>query len=161
MPDTTAPMTTLPRLCALALLAVLPPVLAQTLSLTKTADLNFGKLVPGTSSGSVSLSTLGVRSPSGGVTLFNQGSTHTAAAFTIANAPSNASCTLTWPTLPLIMSFNSSTLSVTTLTSSVGTSFQLAGTGGNFTVGGTATVNAQQPPGTYTNNGLTVEITCQ
>lgn len=151
----------LPRLCALALLVALPPVLAQTMTLTKTVDLNFGKLVPGTSSGTVGVNTLGGRTAGGGVTLFNQASSHAAAAFTIANAPSNAQCTLTWPPLPLTLSYSSSTLSVTTLTSSVGTSFQLSGTGGNFTVGGTASVGASQPAGTYTSNGLTVEVSCQ
>ena len=143
---------------ALALGATLAA--AQTLTLTKTADLAFGKLVPGTLAGTVTVPhTPGPRTATGGVTLFSQGSSHSAAAFTVSNGPSNGSCTINWPTLPLVLSFESTTLSVTTLTASVSSPFTLSGTGGSFTVGGTASVGANQTAGTYANT-LTVGVTC-
>ncbi|GGE77200.1 hypothetical protein CR103_07125 [Massilia psychrophila] len=64
-------------------------VLATPVVVTKTADLSFGKFAAGTA-GSITISTSGTRSVSGGVLAFADGPAMTAAAFVVSGAPGAA-----------------------------------------------------------------------
>ncbi|WP_210546568.1 DUF4402 domain-containing protein [Rhodoferax sp. PAMC 29310] len=147
----------------------LPALAAVTV--TKTADLSFGKLVPGATSGTVTISPIGVRTASSSVTLFNQASTQQAAVFAVSGGPLNTTCELTVPTsftsltassAPMeLSSFSASNVSNTaiSLTNSVG-SITLDGLGAyTVKVGATLTVGASEPAGAYTGN-ISVTVTC-
>ena len=64
-------------------------VLATPVMVTKTADLSFGRFAAGTA-GSITISTSGVRSVSGGVLASADGPAMTAAAFVVSGAPGAA-----------------------------------------------------------------------
>jgi hypothetical protein len=149
----------------------LPALAAVTV--TKTADLSFGKLVPGTISGTVTISPIGVRTASSSVTLFNQASIQQAAVFTVSAGSVGATCTLTVPTsdptplsgigapmgLSNFLVINASNNAPITLLNSVG-SITLDGSGGySVKVGATLTVGASEAAGAYTGN-FSVTVTC-
>jgi hypothetical protein len=144
---------------------------AVAVTVTKTTDLSFGKLVPGATNGTVTISPSGGRTGSSSVTLFNQASTQQAAVFTVSAGPVNTSCTLTVPTAtsPLsgtgaamaLSNFSASNVSNSAipLTNSVG-SITLDGLGGyTVKVGATLAVGASEVAGIYTGD-FSVTVTC-
>ena len=162
-----------PKLAALAAFwAVLAlPVLA-TVTVTKTAELSFGKFVPGVSVGTVTISTSGARS-AGGVILFNQASAQQAAVFTVSGGTGGASCTLTVPTsvpAPLtgagasmaLSSFYASDASNSLRLSPPDSTVLITLDGfGSYTVkvGASLTVGAHQIAGNYAST-FSVSVTC-
>jgi len=156
-------------LAACCTLLALPALAVVTV--TKTTDLSFGKLVPGTTSGTVNISTSGLRTPSSSVTLFTQASTQQAAVFAVSGGPTNTTCALTVPSATSSLSgtgavmplsgFSASNAgnSVIPLDGSLG-SITLDGSGAyTVKVGATLTVGASEPAGVYTGD-FSVTVTC-
>lgn len=116
------------------------------LTITKTADLNFGGLLPGAAAGTVTVNPDGTRTAAG-VTLVG-GSTFGAATFTLSGQP-NATYTIALPS-SITITADGSTMTVDTFTSNPSGTGQLD-TGGSATlrVGATLNVGANQAPGTY------------
>jgi hypothetical protein len=125
--------------------------IVTAISLTKTADLNFGAVVAGGTSGTVVLTAAGARSATGGTTLGNTAGA-SAAAFTVAGQPS-ATYTITLPASTTITFGGSATMTVNNFTSSPSGTGTLSGGGSQtLSVGATLQVGASQEPGTYTGS---------
>ena len=121
----------------------------NTITLTKTADLNFGRIAAHTSSGTVTVSTAGARS-STQPSLLIAGTTPTAAAFNVGGQPSlGYNITLTNSTITLTHTTDTSKTMPANLTLSKATGTLTAGGTDSLTVGGALTVGASQTPGTY------------
>ena len=117
------------------------------LTLAKTANLDFGSVITGTSSGSL------VLAPSGGVTTTGvtqvTGSTPVAAAFT-ATGHAGSGINITLPASPITMSDGAShTMTVSAFTSNPSGSGTLTGGTLAFNVGATLNVGANQAEGSY------------
>ena len=122
--------------------------IVSPISLTKTADLNFGDVVSGASAGTVVVTPAGVRSAGGGATLGNATSV-AAAAFT-AGGQGSATYAITLPASASVTS-GANTMTVNGFTSSPsGTGALNAGGSQPITVGATLNVGAAQATGTYT-----------
>jgi hypothetical protein len=117
------------------------------ISISKTADLNFGDVVASGAAGSVALSTAGVRTPAGGASL-GSGAAVTAAAFTVSGQGS-ATYAITLPASATVTS-GANTMTVNGFTSNPsGTGALSAGGSQNLLVGATLNVGASQATGTY------------
>ncbi len=138
-----------------------------TLTVTKAANLGFGSLVAGSSTGSVSISPSGVRSATGMAALFNAlnpgagSSIAQAAQFSISGGTPSATCTITLPS-SVLLSGPGTGMNITSIISSPSASITLNGSGaGTVYVGGTLAIGSQQQPGNYANGvDLTIDITC-
>lgn len=124
----------------------------QPITITKTADLNFGIVVPGATPGTVTVGYDGTRASLGGVSLLagNPG-TVSAAHFDAAGQPSTA-YTLSIPA-SVTISNGTETMVIDNFTSDPGAgtaTFDVSGTY-EIRVGGTLNVLANQAPGDYTN----------
>lgn len=116
------------------------------LTITKTADLNFGGLLPGAAAGTVTVNPDGTRTGTG-VTLVG-GSTFGAATFALSGQP-NASYTIALPS-SITITDGTNTMTVDTFTSNPSGTGQLDASGSaTLRVGATLKVGANQPPGTY------------
>jgi hypothetical protein len=124
------------------------------ISITKMVDMNFGNVsVQAQTGGTVILSTTGVRSATGGVTLPATGGTVTAAAFTVAGA-AMYSYSITLPQTPFTISLSSegrSSMTVTAFRSTPSVTGTLTGGTQNLTIGATLNIAAAQPAGLYTS----------
>ncbi|MBU5635372.1 DUF4402 domain-containing protein [Geomonas sp. Red69] len=126
-------------------------------TITKTADLQFGKFMSGASVGTVVVDTANAQSVTGGVTTTAAFSTTAAAAaFTISGEPTStyaitfpAQTDLTGPGTPMTIG------SFTTAITSGGTLGTFVGGNETLKLGATLTVGASQASGTY--NG-TVDV---
>ena len=131
------------------------------LTITAVTPLEFGTLAS-SAAGTVAITTGSVRSATGGVTLM--GGTPTAAEFDIVGTGS-ANYTVTLPTLPVVLTGSvSGTMNVTALTTTIPAGANTLPVGGTATLlmGGTLTVGAAQPAGSYTNaTDLTVTVNYQ
>ena len=115
------------------------------IAVSKTADMNFGSVVPTSSAANVALSSAGAVTS----TLTTTGA-HSAAAFSVTGG-NNETYAITLPTTASLSDGASHTMTVDTFTSSVGTGTTLSGTGtGAFNVGATLHVGANQVAGAYT-----------
>jgi len=168
------PFNTLARRAAVtaAFCALLALPAGAAVTVTQTAALSFGKLVPGTSGGTVTLSPAGVRSASG-VTLFTQGATQQAAAFTVVGGTGGAICTLSVPTFaPAPLSLNGAAMGISNFyVSDAGNSLRLSppessasitldGLGGySVKVGAMLTVGPNQAAGNYAST-FSVSVSC-
>ena len=120
------------------------------ISIAKTADMNFGDVVPGGSAGTVILSTAGARSTTGGVNLGNANGA-AAAAFTVSGQGSSTYA-ITLPASANITS-GGNNMSVGSFTSNPsGTGILSAGGSQALALGATLDVGASQATGTYTGN---------
>jgi hypothetical protein len=132
------------------------PAAAQV-TLTKNSDLNFGNMVAGGSAGTVTISTAGAVSSTGGATLVP--SSTSAATFTLANPISGTSrfYFIQIPTTVTITS-GANTMTVNGFQSNPPNFGTLAaGSSRGINVGATLNVGANQPSGTYTGTfSLTV-----
>jgi hypothetical protein len=128
------------------------------ITIAKTTDLNFGVIQVGSTSGTVLLTTAGVRSKTGGVTLLSPSGTVQVASFTVSGTPSST-YTISLPS-SYIISSGAKNLTVNTFTSSPSGSGILSTSGSqNINVGATLNVGASQTPGTYTNaSGFSVTV---
>jgi Mat/Ecp fimbriae major subunit len=119
------------------------------ITLTKTADLNFGKIAADTNSGTVTVSTAGTRS-STSPSLLIAGTTPTAAAFTVGGTPTlGYNISLTNASITLTNTTDNTKSMPATLTLSKASGTLSAGGADTLTVGGALTVGALQAPGTY------------
>ncbi|MEW6046951.1 MAG: DUF4402 domain-containing protein [Bacillota bacterium] len=125
---------------------------AQTaISVSVSADLRFGDIVPGSTSGTVTIDPAGARTVSGGVIAL--GESYGAASFTVSGEP-GYSYTVTLP-LSATLASGTNSMVVDTFTSSLdpdGVGTLDANGNGTFTVGATLHVDAGQAPGTYSGS---------
>lgn len=152
-----------------AVLAAFWPVLAlpvlASVTVTKTADLAFGKLVPGSSVGSVAMSPAGSRSRTGDVTLFSQGGgTGNAASFlvTVSEGIGFSTCSVILPGNDFIYLTSAGARMVLNSFTPLPASITLDGNGtasATIHVGGTLTVGGAQVSGLYLSN-FSVSVTC-
>lgn len=140
-------------------------VLATPVVLTKTADLSFGKFATG-AAGSITISTSGVRTVSGGVLPAADGGAMTAATFVVSGAGGAAYGITHGGTSALSRTAGSETMSMTKVSDVTGanatTGTAAAGTlnagAQSIHVGGTLAVGANQAGGAYTGTiSVTVE----
>jgi hypothetical protein len=118
----------------------------QAIAISKTADMNFGSIVPGSSAATVVLGTNGAVTS----TLTTTGS-RAAAAFNVTGG-ANTAYSITLPT-SVSLSNGAQTMTVNNFTSSIGTSGTIAAGGSQaFNVGATLNVGANQTSGAYTGN---------
>lgn len=131
------------------------------ITISKTVDLSFGKIVPGVSSGTVVLAPANnARAVTGGTTLGN--SPGAAATFTVSGQV-DATYSITLPGSAITLSDGSEhTMTAGTFTSDPTPTGTLSGAGsGTLKVGGTLNVDTStnNPTGTYTNAaGLSVTV---
>jgi hypothetical protein len=139
-------------------------VLASPVVVTKTADLSFGKFAAG-AAGSITISTSGVRTVSGGV-LADGGGAMTAATFVVSGASGAAYSITHGGTAALSRTAGSETMSMTKFSDITGANATAGtATGGTLNagaqsihVGGTLAVGANQAGGAYTGTiSITVE----
>lgn len=121
--------------------------IVAAIAISKTTDMNFGKVVAGGTSGTVVLSTAGVRSATGGTKLGNAGST-AAGAFSVTGE-SGATYSVTLPASRTISS-GANNMTVDTFTSNPSGTGTLTGGSQSLAVGATLNVGASQVSGTYT-----------
>ena len=93
LPLTFRPLTWLRNLCLASLCGM--GVLLQGQVITASANPNFGKVLEDFSAGTVSLSPLGTRTPTGGATLF--GGTVSAMTFTVSGVPTDTYTIMGFP----------------------------------------------------------------
>jgi hypothetical protein len=118
----------------------------EPITITKTANLRFGKLAGG-AGGTVVVSSAGSRTKSGGVFL-SPSDTGGAASFDVTGEP-NATYSITLPTSVSLVS-GSNSMSLDTFTSDLGATGTLSALGAQtMNVGGTLTVAANQAAGSY------------
>jgi hypothetical protein len=129
------------------------------ISITKTADMSFGNIsVQAASGGTVILSTAGVRSTTGGVTLPATAGTVTAASFTIGGEGSYT-YVITLPSTAHTIISGANSMTVTTFTSNPSGTGQLTGGTQTLTVGATLNVAAGQATGVYASEtGFNVTV---
>lgn len=127
------------------------------ISITKVQDMNFGRLNPGTSGGTATISTAGVVTPTGDVTKL-AGITATAATFTVSGE-TGYTFSITLPSSDYIISYLTNNMTVNTFVSDPTPTGTIAGGGTTLSVGAKLTVAAGQVSGTYTNGtGFTVTV---
>lgn len=135
------------------------------ISILKTADLNFGSIVPNTSNGTVVITPAGARTFTGGPTAYVGSSTiaPTAASFTVTGEKSASfSIAITAPNFDLTHTNGTDKMTVSSIVTDPLTQSTLDGTTGTrvINVGATLSVDAGQEPGTYTNtNALEITVT--
>lgn len=122
------------------------------ISISKSADLNFGSVIAGGSTGTVVLSTAGVRSATDGATL-GSGSLATAAAFAVSGQAS-ATYTITLPSSPITVTNGASdTMTVDAFGSNPSGAGTLNGSGNQtVNVGARLNVGITQATGVYTGS---------
>lgn len=145
-------------------------VIVTRLSLLKTDDLNFGKIVAGTTAGTVTVSPAGTRTATGGTRLAGTGAQPAAfAGYGFANQTVSISVNSNTPVVRRVggtetMQFDTFIIG-STPTAQLTTAplaFRIASTTGMFAfpVGATLRVGARQAPGIYTGS-FTVTLTYQ
>lgn len=117
------------------------------IAISKTTDMDFGKVVTGATLGTVVLSTAGARSATGGTKLGNAGAT-AAAAFSVSGE-SGATYAITLPTSSTLTS-GANNMTVNTFTSNPSATGTLTGGTQALAVGATLNVGASQASGAYT-----------
>lgn len=131
------------------------------ISIAVVDNMNFGNVNASGVAGSVALSTAGVRTPSGGVTLPATTGSVSAASFTVSGQ-ANYTYAITLPTTLTIThsgGAGTGTMTVNTFVSDPATTGTLDGTGNQtLNVGATLGVGMNQAAGTYTS-GSTFNVT--
>jgi len=138
--------------------ALLAPMPCSAQTLTKIADLEFGKIVPLSSSAEVTISPSGNRSPQ--EMLVSGGGQH-AASFKVSGTP-NADVVVTFGS-PTSLSGPGTAMGLSGFTTSLGSANEgkLDPSTGQltFTVGATLTVGAPQTAGLYKDGAIPVTVT--
>ncbi|MBX9797100.1 DUF4402 domain-containing protein [Sphingomonas sp.] len=126
----------------------------QAITVTKAADLNFGKVLPSGAASTVAIAADGSRTCGAGLSCFG---TTTAGAFNVTgSAGETVSVAIDNPTITLSNGAQSMTVALTASTNSL----QLVGGNGSFRVAGTLNVGANQAAGTY-NGQYSVSVSYQ
>jgi hypothetical protein len=124
--------------------------IVAAISISNTADLDFGQVVAGGSSGTVVMSTAGSRSATGGTTLGSSAGSG-AASFTVSGDP-NASYTITLPG-SAVLSSDGDDMIINNFTSNPSGNGTIGGGGSQVLgVGATLQVGASQPAGSYSGS---------
>jgi hypothetical protein len=122
------------------------------ISISKTADMNFGNIaVSASAGGTVILAPAGTRTTTGNVTLPATTGSPAAAAFTVTGQ-GNYTYSITLPSSATLSDGQSHTMSVGSFTSTPSSTGTLSSGTQNITVGATLTVAAGQATGTYTTS---------
>jgi hypothetical protein len=123
------------------------------ISITKSVDMNFGKVAGSSTAGTAVLAPAGTRSVTGGVSLPATPGTVAAASFTV-NGEGTSTYAITLPTAAYTITKTASTetMTVDTFTSSPSGTGTLAAGTQTLNVGATLNVAAGQVAGTYTNS---------
>lgn len=125
---------------------------SASIAISRNADLRFGQLVAGASSGTVTIATTGVRSASGGALLGN-GTAVSAASFTVTGEPLSTYA-ITLPG-PVTLSSGAQTATLNAFTSDPSGVGALDASGEQtVVVGATMEVGAGQTSGAYTGSFL-------
>jgi hypothetical protein len=149
--------------------AVAKGVIVRPLVFIRVQDLQFGRIVPGTTAGVVVVTPDGNRTRTGGITLV--GSDHQPARFAGDGAPNQQvrirmgsnSIQITGPGAPMTVSqFTIGSTPTNTVLSTGWNTFTLGGTAGifNFPLGAQLAVNANQAAGTYSGT-FSIELQYQ
>jgi hypothetical protein len=118
------------------------------ITLVKTADLNFGDVVPSGVAGTVTVTPAAIRTAAGGASLGN-GAAVTAAAFTVGGQGS-VTYAITLPAAAVTLTTGANTMTVDTFTSNPsGTGLLSSGGSQALTVGANLNVGVAQATGTY------------
>ncbi|MFV8465356.1 DUF4402 domain-containing protein [Flavobacterium sp. LB1P62] len=124
------------------------------IAISTTTPLNFGSFATLSTGGTLALSSLGVRTATGGVKLTTTTGSPTAAKFNVSGEGTYA-YTITLPTALTLTTTatgtGTKTMSVGTFESSIGTTGTLVSGSQEFTVGALLTVGSEQVVGTYLN----------
>lgn len=122
------------------------------IGITKMVDMNFGNIAVKGTAGTVVLSTAGVRTPSGGVTLPATAGTVAAASFTVSGEGAYT-YSITLPTSLTISdaAATPNTMTIDAFTSNPSGTGALTAGSQVLTVGATLNVGANQVTGAYTN----------
>ena len=140
-----------PLLLLTLLLAASAHAANKTGNVTNTRGLSYGKFVAGTG-GTIIMSTLGVRSKTGGVVLLN-GGTITSASFSLTESGTGKSLSFTTITLPGTVPMTSGANSMTLSNFVSDPANTVLGTGKTTVlVGATLTVAPNQAPGNYSTS---------
>lgn len=132
-------------------------VIIAPLTITNTVGLHFGTVMRGTTAGTVELTTAGVRTPTGGVTLSPAVPTLTVASFTITGEP-NRAYTITLPAADVTITDGTNNMIVNTFVSNPAAGTYTPAVGSTtLLVGATLNVLANQPSGTY-NGSFDVSV---
>lgn len=125
--------------------------IVQAISIDKVTDLQFGKIIAGSTAGQVQIQTDGSRTiAAGDVVLFNQGSDHQAAAFKTIGSP-NATYSLSFPSsVSLTGPTGSDPMTIEGFVHSANGTLDASTGEETFNVGATLNVGANQAPGQYT-----------
>lgn len=140
--------------------ASISATIIKPIGITKNANLNFGNIAAGTSSGTVILDPAGNRSATGGVTLPSAAGTVTAASFNVTGEGSY-SYTITLPATAYITSVNSGseTMLIDKFISSPSQTGNLNSGVQTISVGATLNVGAAQQVSEYKSiTGFTVTV---
>jgi hypothetical protein len=129
------------------------------ISISKTADMNFGNIaVSASAGGTVVLAPAGTRSTTGSVSLPATTGSPAAAAFTVTGQ-GNYTYAITLPSTATLTDGASHNMTAGTFTSNPSSTGTLSSGTQNITVGATLTVAAAQTPGTYaTSSPFTVTV---
>ncbi|HOT65285.1 MAG TPA: DUF4402 domain-containing protein [Dysgonamonadaceae bacterium] len=122
--------------------------IVKAISITKGADLQFGKIIAASTAGTVVVTPTGSRSYTGEVVLFDTGSDHQAASFT-ASGLAGETYSLAFSATPLIGPSGSTPMTIAGFVHSATGTLDASGKE-TFSVGGTLNVGANQTPGQYT-----------
>jgi len=120
------------------------------ITITNTADMNFGNVAVNATPGTVVITPAGVRSVTGGCTLPAVAGTVSAAAFTVTGVP-DATYSITLPAAATTITSGANNMTVDTWTSSPTPTGTLTGGTENLTIGATLNVAGGQAPGVYTS----------
>ena len=141
---------------------------AMAVTINKTVDLSFGKLAPGASGGTVTLSSSMESSrTASGVTLFTQGAgaNGSRAVFSVTGGPPDTLCTIVLPFKDVIVQGGNTMaighfISYTSVPDDPIGTITLNGSGaGTIYLGGTLSIGGAQATGSYTNN-FSVSVIC-
>ena len=121
-------------------------------TIAKLTDLEFGGLTPGSSAGTVTVTTSGTRSATGGITLLLSPA-YGAASFTVTKGGGGDSFSVSEPTsaTTVTIAHGASTMTVTGCTQSPANG-PVSGSSLALTIGGTLNVAANQQPGSYSGS---------
>ncbi|HRZ42583.1 MAG TPA: DUF4402 domain-containing protein [Bacteroidales bacterium] len=129
------------------------------IAIQKTVDLNFGKIVPSTTAGTVVVTPAGARNFTGGAQVFLNDQTFAAAEFTVTGE-ANATYSITINNSSFTVTNGANSMTVNTIsTSPTPTGTLSAGGTQTLSVGATLNVDANQAAGQYSNtNSLQITV---
>ena len=130
------------------------------IDITGVDALEFGDVAVGSTGGTVVISTAGIASTTGDITLPNTGATRSQATFTVTGE-ANQTYSITLTNATVVITDGTNNMNVSTFVTDPTPTGTLNGSGTQtLNVGGTLTVAGGQAPGTYTN-ATDLEVTVE